>query len=126
MLALCLWYVSVRGACVASRINIDDLSPFHFMHRKIASRLSCRPRCAFPSANRLLAAHRLRTRIVYSYWFVEKSMLQWKYSAWSLVPVLAFCSASVSRAQSNPVEVRSPDHRIVLRFSVQPGKGQAA
>src|SRR5271156_6395518 len=53
-------------------------------------------------------------------------MLRWKYSAWSLVSVLAFGSGTLSRAQSNPVEVRSPDHRITLRFSVQPGKGQEA
>src|SRR5271170_2944186 len=53
-------------------------------------------------------------------------MLRWKYSAWSLVSVLAFGSASPGRAQSNPVEVSSPDHRITLRFSVQPGKGQEA
>jgi alpha-glucosidase len=47
-----------------------------------------------------------------------------KYFAWSLVPVLVLCSASPGRAQSNPVEVSSRDHRITLRFSVQPGKGQ--
>jgi alpha-glucosidase len=53
-------------------------------------------------------------------------MLRWKYSAWCLVPGLVFGSASASHAQLNPVEVTSPDHRITLRFSVQPGKGQAA
>ena len=66
--------------------------------------------------------------IVYSYcsWLLllEKSMSRWKYPAWSLVPVLVLCSASLSRAQSNPVEVSSPNHQITLRFSVQPGKGQ--
>jgi len=53
-------------------------------------------------------------------------MLRWKYSAVSLVSVLAFGSAYLSRAQSNTVDVSSPDHRITLRFSVQPGKGQEA
>src|SRR5271155_2019037 len=51
-------------------------------------------------------------------------MLGWKSSAVSLISVLAFGSAYLSRAQSNTVEVSSPDHRITLRFSVQPGKGQ--
>jgi len=32
----------------------------------------------------------------------------------------------MSRAQSGPVEVSSPDHRTTLRFAVQPGKGQSA
>ena len=53
-------------------------------------------------------------------------MLRWKYSGWCLVSVLAFGGASVSRAQSNTAEVTSPDHRITLRFAVQPGKGQEA
>ena len=51
-------------------------------------------------------------------------MLQSKFSAWSLVPFLALGSATLSRAQSNTLEVSSPDHQIVLRFSVQPGKDQ--
>jgi alpha-glucosidase len=51
-------------------------------------------------------------------------MLRWKYSAWILVLALAFCSGPVIRAQSSPVEVSSPDHRITLRFAVEPGKGQ--
>jgi alpha-glucosidase len=51
-------------------------------------------------------------------------MLRRKCSAWSLVPVMVFCGAPGSRAQSRPVEVSSPDHRITLRFSVQSGKGQ--
>src|SRR5271163_3489874 len=51
-------------------------------------------------------------------------MLGWKSSAVSLISVLALGSAYLSRAQSNTVEVSSPDHRITLRFSVQPGKGQ--
>jgi len=57
---------------------------------------------------------------------VEKYMLRWKYPSWCLVSVLIFGSASVSRAQSNSVEVASPDHRITLRFAVQPVKGQEA
>ena len=64
-------------------------------------------------------------RIVYSYWFRgEKSMLRWKCSGWCLLSVLAFVGAPVCRAQSTPVEVASPDHRITLRFTVQPVKGQ--
>lgn len=51
--------------------------------------------------------------------------MRWKYFVWCPV-VFAFVSASSSRAQSNPVEVTSPDHRITLRFVVQPGKGQEA
>lgn len=39
---------------------------------------------------------------------------------------LAFAAAPASRAQSTPVEVTSPDHRIVLRFTIQPVKGQEA
>ena len=53
-------------------------------------------------------------------------MLRSKHSAWCLVPLLVFSGTIVSRAQSNPLEVSSPDHRISLRFSVQPGKGQEA
>jgi alpha-glucosidase len=53
-------------------------------------------------------------------------MLRWKYSAWSLVPVLVFGSASLSRAQSNSLQVSSPDHQITLSFSIEPGKGQEA
>src|SRR5579862_2562811 len=53
-------------------------------------------------------------------------MLRWKHSVWSLVPVLVFAGACPGRAQTNPVEVSSPDHQISLRFSVQPGKGQEA
>jgi len=52
-------------------------------------------------------------------------MLRWKSSALSLVAVLGFCSALLSYGQSNPVDVTSPDHRIVLHFSVQPGKVEA-
>ena len=51
-------------------------------------------------------------------------MLRWRYSAWGLISVLGFGSAVLSRAQSNPTDVSSPDHQITLRFSVQPGKGQ--
>lgn len=51
-------------------------------------------------------------------------MLRWTYSAWTLVPALALCCVSVSRAQSRQVEVRSPDHRISLQFSVQLARGQ--
>ncbi len=53
-------------------------------------------------------------------------MLRWSYPAWCVVAGMAFVSASASHAQSNPAEVMSPDHRITLRFAVQPGKGQGA
>ena len=51
-------------------------------------------------------------------------MLRWKCSGWCFLSVLAFVGAPVCRAQSTPVEVASPDHRITLRFTVQPVKGQ--
>ncbi|HTW78817.1 MAG TPA: glycoside hydrolase family 97 protein [Terracidiphilus sp.] len=51
-------------------------------------------------------------------------MLRRNDLTWCLAPVMVvFCGASLSRAQSRPVEVSSPDRRITLRFSVQPGKG---
>ena len=53
-------------------------------------------------------------------------MLGRKYSGWSIVIALVFGSASVNRAQSNLLEVTTPDHRITLRFDVQPQKGQEA
>jgi alpha-glucosidase len=53
-------------------------------------------------------------------------MLVRKYSGWSIVMVLVFGGASVNRAQSNLLEVTSPDHRITLRFGVQSQKGQEA
>ena len=53
-------------------------------------------------------------------------MLGRKYSGWSIVIALVFGSASVNRAQSNLPEVTTPDHRITLRFDVQPQKGQEA
>jgi alpha-glucosidase len=53
-------------------------------------------------------------------------MLGRKYSGWSIVMVLVFGSASVNRAQSNLLEVTSPDHRLTLRFGVQAQKGQEA
>ena len=52
-------------------------------------------------------------------------MLRQKYSGWPIFAVL-LASASVHRAQSSPVEVISPDHRIRLHFAVQPAKGQEA
>jgi len=57
---------------------------------------------------------------------VEQDMLRWKFSVWCLASVLASFCSSTSRAQSHRVEVTSPDHRITLRFAVQPGKGQGA
>ncbi len=51
-------------------------------------------------------------------------MLRWKYSILAFVPALALYSPSLCCAQSTPVEVSSPDHRIKLRLAVQPGKGQ--
>jgi len=51
-------------------------------------------------------------------------MLRSKYSAWIVFAALAFGTAVLTRAQSNPIEVSSPDHQITLRFSVQPGKTQ--
>ncbi len=53
-------------------------------------------------------------------------MLRWKYFPWLALLTLAFSSVAPSRAQSNPLEVSSPDHRITLRFSVSPKEGQEA
>jgi alpha-glucosidase len=53
-------------------------------------------------------------------------MLRWKYCVWCLVSALGLFSASVNRAQSNRVEVTSPNRRISLRFAVQSRKGQEA
>lgn len=55
-------------------------------------------------------------------------MLQRKFPVSSLVSLLVLGCASLGRAQSNPVEVSSPDHKITLHFAVQtanePGAGQ--
>ena len=53
-------------------------------------------------------------------------MSQCKRFRWTLVAVTAFCTASLIRAQSRPIEVGSPDHRITLHFSVQPATNQNA
>jgi alpha-glucosidase len=53
-------------------------------------------------------------------------MFRWKYSGWCLVITFVLGGASLNRAQSSRVEVTSPDHRITLRFAVQPRKGQDA
>lgn len=66
----------------------------------------------------LIRSHVVRSR--------SKKMLQWKYVECCLVVVLAFVSASLSRAQSHPVAVASPDHRITLRFAVESGKRREA
>jgi alpha-glucosidase len=51
-------------------------------------------------------------------------MLRWMYPAWCLFAVLTFACAPPSRAQSDFVEVISPDHRITLRFTVKAGQAQ--
>jgi alpha-glucosidase len=53
-------------------------------------------------------------------------MLRRKFSVSSLVSVLVLGCASLGRAQSNPVKVSSPDHKITVRFAVQTGNGQDA
>ena len=53
-------------------------------------------------------------------------MLRLKSCARLAVSVnLALCALAM-QAQSGPLEVRSPDSRITLRFAVVPGKGQAS
>jgi len=53
-------------------------------------------------------------------------MPQSNRAAWCLAVFLAIVTENAGRAQSAPVEVTSPDHRITLHFAVQPGKGQQA
>jgi alpha-glucosidase len=53
-------------------------------------------------------------------------MLRQQNAGWSIVIALLVGSAGMSYAQSNPTEVTSPDHRITVRFDVQPVTGQAA
>src|ERR1700751_3763188 len=64
------------------------------------------------------------TKFLFIHW--REALLRSKAFTWCLVPVMAFYGASVSGAQSRPVEVSSPDYRITLRFTVQPGKGGEA
>jgi alpha-glucosidase len=45
-------------------------------------------------------------------------------SKWCILTALVSCSAFAKGAPPNVIEVTSPNHRIVLRFSVQPPKGQ--
>lgn len=52
-------------------------------------------------------------------------MLQPKNAVWCTIAVVtSLGTMSAGRAQSNSVEVSSPDHRITLRFAVEPRKGQ--
>jgi alpha-glucosidase len=51
-------------------------------------------------------------------------MLRQKYCGWSIFAALLVNGAAMIRAQSNPVEVVSPDHRIRLHFAIQPPKGR--
>ena len=53
-------------------------------------------------------------------------MLTRQYAGWSILIALLVGNSAMSYAQSNPTEVTSPDHRIMVRFDVQPMKGQAA
>src|SRR5580698_824584 len=53
-------------------------------------------------------------------------MLRLNRPALLLIPALALLCVPISRAQTAPVTVSSPDHRIVLQFAVQPAKGQPA
>jgi alpha-glucosidase len=52
-------------------------------------------------------------------------MLGRNCAAWSLIPVLAMMGTARSHAQTSPMEVTSPDHRITMRFAVKPGKEAA-
>lgn len=51
-------------------------------------------------------------------------MLSWKSAVWGMIGLSLF-GAHSGRAQSGPMEVSSPDHRIILRFAVVPGTDAA-
>ncbi len=51
-------------------------------------------------------------------------MMRWKHSAWSLGSALVLSGASLSLAQTNSIEVSSPNHQITLRFAVQTDKSK--
>jgi alpha-glucosidase len=53
-------------------------------------------------------------------------MLRWKSAAWSLVSALVVTGGVRSYAQTDTLEVTSPDHQITLRFAVKPGSDAAA
>ena len=53
-------------------------------------------------------------------------MLGQKSSSWCISIAFAVGSGAALYGQPNHVEVSSPDHRIMLRFDVQPTKGQEA
>jgi len=53
-------------------------------------------------------------------------MLSSKFCGWSLGSVLALAGGSLCRAQTSSADVTSPDHRIAVRFAVQPKKDQGA
>jgi hypothetical protein len=64
-----------------------------------------------------------------SFFWGENPMLRSKSAAWSLVSAFTLMSAAPSPAQSpaqtSPLEVSSPDHRITMRFALKPGKDAA-
>ena len=49
-------------------------------------------------------------------------MARQNWAAWGVVSALALTGAAHSFAQTNTVEVTSPDHRITMRFAINPGK----
>ena len=53
-------------------------------------------------------------------------MLRCKSAVWILVSALILTGAARSHAQTNTLEVTSPDHQISLRFAVQPATNAAA
>jgi alpha-glucosidase len=53
-------------------------------------------------------------------------MSRWQSASCVLVCGLVLLGAPHSRAQTTPMEVSSPGHRITLRFAVKPGKEAAA
>jgi alpha-glucosidase len=53
-------------------------------------------------------------------------MLQLKSFALGLLWFSGVSAPLLVHAQTNPVEVSSPDHQIVMRFAVQPGKAEQA
>lgn len=53
-------------------------------------------------------------------------MLSSKFCGWSLGSVLALAGVYLGHAQTSSADVTSPDHRIAVRFAVQPKKDQGA
>jgi len=62
--------------------------------------------------------------LVYSYPSPGRNMFDRNSTKWCTLAALVSCSAFANGAPLNAIEVTSPDHRIVLRFSVQSPRGK--